>query len=92
MHTGTKYMTFTHVHSLYQQNVPLSRLDFFFGGCCEDIVRLNINPEKLKFYSSTVIYFTLADLLETKKIKEAKFRDCHWCISNHFASVYFDKK
>ena len=42
VHTGTKYMTSTHVHSLYKQNSPLSRLDFFFGGSCEDIVRLSI--------------------------------------------------
>ena len=42
LHTGTKYMTSTHVHSLYKQNSPLSRLDFFFGGSCEDIVRLSI--------------------------------------------------
>ena len=40
VHTGTKYMTFTHVHSLYKQNSPLSRLDFFFGVSREDIVRL----------------------------------------------------
>ena len=50
----------------------------------------NINAEK--FYSRTVVYFTLADLLETNKVQEAKFRDCHWCISIHFASVYFDEK
>ena len=43
-------------------------------------------------YSSTVVYFTLLDLLETKKVQEAKLRDCHWCISIHFASVYFDEK
>ena len=42
VHTGTKCMTSTHVHSLYRQNNPLSRLDFFFGGLCEDIVRLSI--------------------------------------------------
>ena len=30
------------VHSLYKQNSALSRLDFFFGGSCEDIVRLSI--------------------------------------------------
>ena len=27
----------THVHLLYTQNSPLSRLDFFFGGSFEDI-------------------------------------------------------
>ena len=52
----------------------------------------NLNAEKLKSYSSTVVYFTLADLLETKEVQEANFRDCHWCISIHFASVYFDEK
>ena len=51
----------------------------------------NINAEKSKFYSSTVVYFTLADFLETKKVQEAKFGDCHWCVSIHFASVYFDE-
>ena len=64
VHTGTKYM---HVHSLYTQNNALSLLDFFFGGFSEDIVRhcktFNINAEKPKFYSSTVVYFTMADLL-----------------------------
>ena len=45
-----------------------------------------------KFHSSTVVYFTLADLLETNKVQEAKFRDCHWCISIHSVSVYFDEK
>ena len=35
-------------------------------------LRFNINAEKPKFYSSTVVYFTLADLLETKKVQEAK--------------------
>ena len=79
-------MTSTHVHSLYEHNGPLSRMDFFFGGSCSYIA------EKLKFYSSTVEYFRLADLLETKKVQQAKFRDCHWCISIHFASVYFDEK
>ena len=29
----------------------------------------NINAEKYKFYSSTVIYFTLADVLETNKVQ-----------------------
>ena len=52
----------------------------------------NINEEKPKFYSSTVVLFALSDLLETKKVQEAKFRDCHWCIWIHFASVYFDEK
>ena len=86
-------MTSTHVHSMSRQTSPLSRLDFFFGGPCEDIVRLsiNINAEKSKFYSTAVLYFTLVGLLETKKVQEAKFRDCHWCISIHFASVYFDE-
>ena len=36
-----KYMTSTHVHSLYKQNSPLSRFDFFFDCSCEDIVRLS---------------------------------------------------
>ena len=76
MHTGTKHITSTHVYSLYKQKSPLSRLDFFFGGSCEDIVTLNINAEKRKFSSSTVVCFTLAELLETKKVQEAKFRDC----------------
>ena len=93
VHTGTKYITSTHVHSLYKQNSLLFRLDLFFGGPCEDIVRLSIkNAEKPKFCPSTEIYFTLADLLETKKVQEAKFRDCHRYISIHFASVYFDEK
>ena len=65
MHTGTKYVTSTHVHSLYKRNSPLSRLDFFFGGSCEDF---NIDAHKAKFYSSTVVYFTLADLLETRPL------------------------
>ena len=82
--TGTKFMTSTHKHSLYEQKSPLSRLDFFFGGSCENIA------EKPKFYASTVVYFTLADHLETNKVQESKFRDCHRCISIHFASVYFD--
>ena len=56
VHTGAKYMTSTHVHSLYKQNM------------------------------------SLADLLETKKVQEAKFTDCNGCISIHFASVYFDEK
>ena len=39
-------------------------LDFFFGCSSEDIVRVfNMNAHKPKFYSSTVVYFTLADLL-----------------------------
>ena len=29
-------MTSAHVHSLYKQDIPLSRLDFFLGGSCED--------------------------------------------------------
>ena len=45
-----------------------------------------------KFYPITEVYFTLADLFETKKVQEAKFRDCHRYISTHFASVYFDEK
>ena len=52
----------THVHSLYKQNSPLSNLDFFFGGSCEET--FNINAEKPKFYSTcTVVHFTLAGLL-----------------------------
>ena len=88
VHTGTKHMTSTHVHSLYKQNSLSSRLDFFFGGSCEDIVRLSMLTRK----SSTVVYFTLADLLETTKVQEAKIRDCHRCTSMHFASVYSDEK
>ena len=44
----------------FRQNSPLSRLDldFFFGDSCEDIV---------SFTPATKVYFTLADLLETKK-------------------------
>ena len=49
-----------------------------------------MNAEKPKFYSSTAVYFALADFLETKK--EDKLKDCHWYISIHFASVYFDEK
>ena len=85
-------MTSTHVQSLYKQNSPLSRLDFFLGGSCENTKTFNINAEKPKFYSSKVVYFTLADFLETNKVQEAKLRDCQWCISIHFASVYFDEK
>ena len=50
----------------------------------------NKNAEKPTFYSSTVVYFTLAGLLAKLKVQEVKFRDCNWCISVHFASVYFD--
>ena len=90
VHTRTKYITSTHVHSLYKQNSPLSRLDFLFS---EALVKtFNINAEKTKFYSSRLVYFTLADLLQTKTVQEAEFRDCHWCISIHFASFYFDEK
>ena len=39
-----------------------------------------------------MVHFALADFLETKKVQEAKFRDCRWCISIHFPSVYFDEK
>ena len=39
-----------------------------------------------------MVHFALADFLETKTVQEAKFRDCHWCISIHFASVYFEEK
>ena len=69
-------MTSTRVYSQYKQ-ISLFRLDFFFF--CEDIVRktFNINAEEPKFCSSTLVYFTLADLLETNKVQEAKFRDCH---------------
>ena len=50
VHTATKYMTSTHVHSLYKQNSPLCRLDLFFDGSCEDIVRLLISTrESLSF-------------------------------------------
>ena len=52
----------------------------------------NIAADKAKFYSSTVVYFTLADFLETRKVQEAKFRDYHWFISIHFASVYSDER
>ena len=34
----------------------------------------NINAEKPQFYPSTVVHFTLADLLENEKVQEAKFR------------------
>ena len=34
----------------------------------------------------------MTDLLETNKVQKAKFRDCHWCISINFPSVYFDEK
>ena len=40
----------------------------------------NKNAEKPKFYSSTVVYFTLAGLLGNLKVQEVKFRDCQWCI------------
>ena len=63
----------------------------FFGGPCEDIERLS-RAQKPKFQSSTVVYLTLVNLLETKKVQEARFRDYHWCISIHFASFYFDEK
>ena len=73
-----------------QINSPLSRLDFLFS---EALVKtFNINAEKTKFYSSRLVYFTLADLFETKTVQEAEFRDCHWCILIHFASFYFDEK
>ena len=53
VHTSAKYMTSTtHVHSLYKQNSPLSRLDFFFGGSSKPF---SINTEKRRFYSSTVV-------------------------------------
>ena len=42
VHTGIKNITSTHVHSLYKHNSPLSRLDFLFGGSCEDFERLSI--------------------------------------------------
>ena len=73
-------MTSTHVHLLYKQNSPLSRLDFLFSQAL--VKTFNINAEKPKFYSSRLVYFTLADLLQTKT----------WCISIHFASFYFDEK
>ena len=39
-------------------------LDFFFGGSWEGNCKsFNINAQKPKFDSSTVVYFTLADLL-----------------------------
>ena len=82
-----------HVHLLYKQNSPLSRLDFFFNGPCGDIVRLSIETgESVSLILvHAVVYFTLVDLLETKKVLEATFRDCYWCISIPFASVYFDE-
>ena len=86
-------MTSTHVHLLYKKKSPLSSLDFFFGRSRGDIVRLSdINAEKSMLYSSTVVYLTLADLLKTIKVEEAKFMDYHWCISIHFTSFYFDEK
>ena len=36
----------TQVHSLYKQNSPLSGLDFFFGGSCEGILRLQYKHGK----------------------------------------------
>ena len=47
----------------------------------------NIKAQKPKFYSSTVVYFTLAALFRNP-IK-FKFRDCYWCILKakfHFCS------
>ena len=59
VHTGTKYMTSTHVHSLNKQNCRLSRLDFFFGGSCEDIVRLIYirGDAKVLLQYSRIFYF-----------------------------------
>ena len=39
----------------------------------------NRKTEKPEFFTSTVVYLTLADLLETNKVQEAKLRVCHWC-------------
>ena len=89
VHTGKKYTTFTHVHSLYKQNSPLSRLDFFSAAL---VKTSNIKAEKLKFYCSTVVYFTLADLLQSNKAQETKVRYFNSCFSIHFASVFFDEK
>ena len=80
----TKYMTSTHVHSLYTQNSPSFPLD------CKTC---NINTEKPKFYTLVqwhILHWRTSK--ETKKVQEAKFKDCNWCISIHFASVYFDEK
>ena len=79
MHTGTKYMASTHVHSLYKQNSPLSRFNFFSAALVKKCKTFNINAEKPNFYSRTVGYFKLVDLLETNKVQEAKLRVCHWC-------------
>ena len=89
VHTGKKYTTFTHVHLLYKQNSPLSRLDFFSAAL---VKTSNIKAEKLKFYCSTVFYFTLADLLQSNKAQETKVRYFNSCFSIHFASVFFDEK
>ena len=41
-------------------------MDFFFGGSCEERLckTFYINAEKPKFYPSTVVYFTVADLFK----------------------------
>ena len=38
-------------------------LDFFSAAVAKTLYDFNINAQKPKFYSSTVVYFTLADLL-----------------------------
>ena len=74
VHTGTEYTISTHVHWLYRQNSPLSRLNFFSAALVKKCKTSNRNAEKPEFYTSTVVYFTLADLLETNKVQEAKLR------------------
>ena len=51
-------MTSTHVHSLYRQNSPLCRLDFFLR---------NINAEKPKFYFSHSSIFYTGGLFRNQK-------------------------
>ena len=66
-------------------------LDFFFGGCCEDIVRLSIQTRKnLSFTLVQQYILHWQTSQETSKVQQVKFRDCHWCISIHFPSDYFD--
>ena len=88
VHTGTKYMISTHVHSLYKQN---SSLIISFGFRFLQLLRrhwktFNINAEKPKFYFSAVLHFTMADLLETNKVQEARFR---FFSLNHFDPFCF---
>ena len=79
---------------LYRHNSPLSRLDFFFGGSCEDIVRLNINSEKPKFYSSHIsIFYTGGPLRNPKSPSSLLHFDplCFclfwWKVSRYFKAL-----